>query len=409
MKIINKNIKTNNKLLFFNECLATIFYCYIFFMLSTYKTYSIYNAIPFIASMICMVIIILSTEYISIKNVTFILIMIVYMSVDTIVHKGGGIGSVLIQLYIIETIILFKNIKITERQIKFFAIVLFMLMLFHTINAKNYYEVFELDNSGEILNSNSVAEIVFIIYGILCILQKHNLLIKSKKQRVFGVKINLTSFIIYIILTVITFYIINQCKSRTTLVSFFVFIALLFIMPYKFKKKNILLIISGGIMILGSIYPFVFLRLQQYTALNMWVYSHTGRYYYTGREQIWGNFIKELSGTVLNWLFGVGSHTVLGVSTKWGTNLHNTYWGIILNFGIIGLVLFIAFLLLNIKNTLKNDEIKKGIGSDFVILFLSILIIGWSETILIWSIMIPICYSIIGVAQNSNLANLKVR
>ena len=52
---------------------------------------------------------------------------------------------------------------------------------------------------------------------------------------------------------------------------------------------------------------------------------------------------------------------------------------------------------------------KKGIGSDFVILFLSILIIGWSETILIWSIMIPICYSIIGVAQNSNLANLKVR
>ncbi len=107
------------------------------------------------------------------------------------------------------------------------------------------------------------------------------------------------------------------------------------------KASNILfwVVLTGAIAM-----PFVYVWLSEQPIgemLNLYVYEHTGEYFFSGRNRIWKVIIDGMSG---NWLLGLGFGNSLLADNGIIYSTHNLYMYLCLNGGIIMLILFSLFM-----------------------------------------------------------------
>lgn len=179
-------------------------------------------------------------------------------------------------------------------------------------------------------------------------------------------------------ITLISFLIINICTRRK-------YAAVLF--------RSIIWIF----LLLGIFFPLFYLYLYQ-RGFNI---EFFGKSLFTGREGIWFLMLAELKRNLFGCIFGLGSKMEFWVGHN--LNMHNNFFAILVNFGLVGVFMYMKFLLFKFKTPLKhlnNTLIRKLILSEICIVFL----LGFSEVISIWP---PILiYQSLGLGIAFNLAKI---
>lgn len=316
-----------------------------------------------------------------------IIALLVY-DLFSLVINNGGIGSLLIQVYIIVFITTIKNIVFTRNELRYLLLVNFIIWVAWIVRSQGYYTAFSFDPT--ILNSNGAAEITLFSFEFITIILRL-FYSKHKYLKVFVLG-----------LWVVTFWGLWGFQSRSVEVAAIFFIICLYIIPSNFWNKFNVVLMSMIIGIGGTIFPFIYLLLQNNTYLSQQIYDLTSKSLYSGRQNIWIDVIQNgFNNSLRNWLLGLGSNANSGVSTIWGTNMHNSYLLIILDFGILGLILFGIYVIKNVINVYNTSvKFKNSNIIIFLFAFWSFMIIGWSETIMVWEMTLPFVFSFLAFGQN---------
>ena len=148
-------------------------------------------------------------------------------------------------------------------------------------------------------------------------------------------------------------YLVWCSKVRTALLGVLIVFLLIIIFKFINKKirKSILKlakwILFASLIIIIVIYP-QFDRFPFYEEVSNYIYIHTGKIFFSGRNEIW---IEALNIAKKSPLLGYG----LDYSQQFDISVHNSYLNILLQTGILGIF---AFLLL--INNILNTIIKKN-------------------------------------------------
>lgn len=166
-------------------------------------------------------------------------------------------------------------------------------------------------------------------------------------------------------------------------------------LPRKILNSKTIFILSIMITVLGTAFPFIFLSIYR-KGINFVI---LGKSLYTGREKIWSNMFEAFGNDVFKWLFGLGSKVELWENHN--LNVHNDYFAIIVNFGVIGYSLFEIYIFRFIKSAcaLIDDYWERRC---WLLMFISsALILGFVEVVTHWAVIFILIYMGLGVAQNS--------
>lgn len=389
--------------------LFTVYFLDILLMSSNYF-YNIFSVlglyVPFV------IIAIISVFYlIELKRDKFDILIVLFLYFPIVQILNGGavrfMNEYIVLLYIGLVYFVFSRSRCSIGVIRAMLIVYGIVWVSWSVFNRNYYEAFGSSN-GNMFNSNTVAQLIFITYASYEVLGRYSDTgVVRNKQLISFPKNYIRNKLLNIIFTVISVVAVWECDSRGTLLAFvFFFLIKFFIKPFFWNKKR-LVIVTIVIIAVGLVVPLVYLGLSTNTELHDIVYQYTGKSFYTGREWIWTQFYNEFSRSRKYMLFGVNNdaHYIHGV------NLHNTYLSILGWFGIFGMVIYtlicIRIVLTCFERTEKNCK-KRTVWCIYM--FWAFLVAGGYETILIWSNFIPLVYSLISLFCNEKFIRcLKLR
>jgi O-antigen ligase len=132
------------------------------------------------------------------------------------------------------------------------------------------------------------------------------------------------------------------------------------------KRTTLLTGIVIAISILFVNYYVSLFNTYQGIRLNYMIREYTGKNLFSGRQLLWKDAINEVLYTN-NYLMGMGNNTILDSAVKNLGYLHNSFVQIFYNSGIIGLILFVLFLLF-VANRFKNrNTIEKRVSFSYFI------------------------------------------
>lgn len=364
-----------------------LFLIYVILSMRNFKLYTIYSSIPFVAILVGSLIILLGYRFAFIHNFGFMLSMLIYDAIAVILN-GGGWGSVMIQVYLALLIICFSNSFIDRWMLR-----ALLLCAFFWLAEGVLHGIFKFDVLLGI-NTNTISELVYFSTALIISLRRF-FKWKLLNKRGFCLVLSLLSLVV-----------IYQEQSRMTLLVELVFLVACFFIPRNLWTRKLINAVTISICIGGLLFPIVYLGFTNNQWLNALFYRYTGKYLYTGREIIWGTFLGGYGDSWKAWLIGLGSKsTSSAVSTDFGTVLHNSYLLLLLNFGLIGLLLFIAYIVKSVDSIMKqkNGNRIEDYQLECIFAFWGFLLIGWSETVLLWQVMMPLCFFTVGIAQNPYL------
>ena len=327
------------------ELVSLGIYILILLSMTNNVTFMYYTKIPFWCVFGLLIILLTFGGKIEVIKWKNIVVLLGFDAFSVLITKGGG-GSWLIQAYIILFFIVYSNINIGVKGFIAIRVVFISLWGIWCVRSIDYFD--KAAHNSNYMNSNMVAEIIFLSFTFICILAEYKL---------FNFNVSHMFLILSrIILCALSFVSIWNCKSRTTVISMLFFLFIYFFVPReKWTRKRLILLVVV-IVLGGTLFPYLYLSLIKNSYVRNFVYEITGREMYTGREIIWTTLMRAFDGRKSAWIWGLGSNAGDAVATKWGTNVHSSYWGIIMNFGVCGIILFIVLIVGIIDVALKNKE-----------------------------------------------------
>lgn len=299
--------------------------------------------------------------------------------VGTLVVTKGGLGSAVtimmpIMLIFFFSKAIYSQIVVSILRVMFALIVVVGFLLSLKCNA-NRYE-FVANN----INPNTISLFVLDSYMLFDAL--------GEKRTKLGTILSIALFGMAIIATALL-------KARMALLTLFVYLAIVLVLKV-FKKKTFATLLTVAIIVLGTIFPLIYL----------WMYNSgielvfLGKSLYTGREDIWQLAINGFEQQPLSILYGLGSKAELWSGHS--LNVHNNYWAVIVNFGLIGHVIFYGTIVYVVSYITKrqNDLRTKKIVSAFIC---GALVLGFTEVSMFWApTYLFICLGL-GFALNKSL------
>ena len=282
----------------------------------------------------------------------------------SILYNHGGIGSVLTyftSIMMLESLSYLNFTENNERVINIASFVTVLLCFFLSFKYKqNYYYYLMTD-----INPNTIGQFSIFAFCYWSCTSREELL-NNRKVMTF-------------IMLVLTIYTQLNCESRGTLVAIGFYLVYSMI-PSKILTRKFLMIMTVGIIAIGVLFPFIYLKLyREGTIIKI-----LNKPLFTGREGLWMNALDIFGDNKLNWLFGIGSRVTLWDAD---TNVHNTYFGIIVNFGIVGLIAYLGYILKFLFTTYdkveENMKVKRWIG----VYLSTVLVLGFTETSIFWAVI----------------------
>ncbi len=315
------------------------------------------------------------------KSISYLFIATVYIAVNSI-FNNNSLGAISAFLAIYCYIYYFRHCRLSEITYKIILFVGYIYILYFTLNANKIINTF---NSGQtILNPNVISMV--ILFCLVFITSFYNKIFQRKIGKV-----------IIWLLSLLTVY---KLKCRTELIVIIIYgILHMWISKKIWKQKKFVLTIVLSIILGGIVFPYIYVQISKNTELSVLAYRLTGKYMFTGRELIWARLIDTFSGNINKIMFGIGSEYAYIIGQ--GRSMHNSYWQIILNFGLCGLFIFIVFIISQVKNivteNIKDAQIELLMG------YVCVLLVSYTEVILQTPNTVTICAMIIGLACNNSL------
>lgn len=311
---------------------------------------------------------------VKLKGFVYILFLLFYLILSILINNGG-FGSVITFIVPLLMLTIFSNSHYTTKSKKILitlgVIVIFSLFLYSFPYSNNYRQY-----AATKINPNTLGMFMMFFFMIICILGDFKTL-KSK--------------VVLLLLFILSFFGMYNFESRGTTLALCCF-ALMLIIPQKIYNRKRFISIVILLLIVGTAFPFIYLSLYN-NGYNLVIF---GKSLFTGRERIWSNMFSLMEGNPLKILFGLGSKTILWENDL---NVHNNFFNIIVNFGIIGFILFYGLIIFQIWKAAKyisNPTIKKSL----IMFVCSVLILGFSETTSLWAVVFPFAYFGLMVANS---------
>lgn len=308
--------------------------------------------------------------------VGYIIVFAVYILGTLLINPKSGIGSMITFAISVFTAISLEKAEYTyiiRKIISASSIVLLWLMFIISFNyAEDYYGY-----TATHMNPNTIGMFLMLSYMIYIVMHidRGRLLEKVLKILYAGIAL---------------FGMLN-CSSRGAMLAFVFFLGS-FLIPQGLLNARLVRLLTIVLLVCGTIIPFVYVFLYK-SGINIVI---MGKSLFTGRERLWMNMFEFLGDSWKNWLFGLGSKIELW---EYDLNTHNNYFNVIINFGIIGYVLYYGFLLSRVyfvSKYISNISIKRALMMFIAVVF----VLGFTETTSFWSVIFVFCYFGLGFAIN---------
>lgn len=318
------------------------------------ETMNVFQSIGVYLSTFLIFLAYLSYGKVTLKFIIYIFVFIFYMIIS-LYYNSGGIGSVLTFVLAVTSLELLSKIDFRLIYWKYICPFLAIMIILLFFASFQYNTGQGFDYNG-MVNPNSVAMVSNYCFGIFLCTQH----LRTNKC-ILG------------ILGLITLCTTFNCEARGALLALISFMALLTV-PNKLLSSKLLLIFSIIIVVIGTLIPFIYLNLYEQ---NFQLDFMLNKPLFTGRQRIWLEAFNLFGNDTWNWILGIGSKVKLWDAA---TNLHNLYFTAIVDFGIIGYLLYFGFIFRFIWHVCmkisSSNEAKK-----YLFLFISLsLIQGYTET-----------------------------
>lgn len=361
------------------ERLATIIvvlhivFSYIFLL--NYTVFTAYaNYATFINAALIALAIILSGK-IQFRTLIYVIISLVYMIVAVSINSGG-VGSILTYCVSIMTLDLIVFLNPLGQRDKFFHRLCILLIVIIFIDSIKYTSNFNYYEHNDV-NPNTLGMFVLFAFCIfICTTEKRNILLNA-----IALFISLATII--------------NLESRGILIAFISF-CILSMLPAKAYGKKFIFILIAVVIAVGIAFPFIYLNLYR----SGYQLIFLNKSLYTGREGLWIRALDYFSADKIKWIFGIGSRVELWDAA---TNVHNSYFGIIVNFGIAGLIIYFLYLSKYISKVVGYAKFDNTI-KNWLCMFISVdLVLGFTETSIFWSVIFVFANLGLGRAYNLSL------
>lgn len=303
---------------------------------------------------------------IKINNLIYILVVTIYVCVSCLLN-GGNLGSIITFVLPILLFLIFSEAEINKKETTFLKYFCFFGLIVLFCYSFPYSEGYR-SPLFITLNPNTLGMFIMYFFMIISVLGEYS----KKRNKIF--------IILLFFMSIEGMY---NYQSRGTVLAL-VFFALLMIAPSSIYNDKIITLITIAVILIGTIFPFIYLNLYK----NGYSLEMFGKDLYTGREKLWLTMFNLFNESDLGILIGLGSDTVL-VNTN--LNVHNNFFNIIVNFGVIGYMLYYGFIIVSIKQLAKNSGnclVRKGI----FMFICSALVLGFTETTTLWLHVFPFVY-----------------
>lgn len=310
-----------------------------------------------------------------VKIAIFLIMSSMYFLTISFINYNAGIGSSLLIIVSMLCMTAMNRMAVKKKLLVYlenfslFAVLAMTAVSFYIhSNVANYMTFSERG-----VNPNSWAEITIFLAMLYTTLH-----VKGNK---------LESLLIILCATLTAF----NCRTRFMTVGVLCF-AVLYLFPIEAFKDGRIQILAISVIVIGTLFPLVYLLIYN-SGFRMMIY---GKDFFTGREVIWNSILNSMRGNLFNILFGVGSNFSEEV-----TNTHSVYMGILADFGVIGYFIYFGFIVYMIS--LKGKEIKYENTKNALLMFIvGNLLIGITETSMLWSGIFCLCYIGLGIADPIN-------
>ena len=304
----------------------------------------------------------------SLAETVFLVATIAYLMLSASI-TDGGYGSVATYFIPFLLYFVFSNFEFSSGA-KRFLIILFacniLLLFVYSFPYRTNWENWQ-QNSVVAINPNTLS--MFLLFAFMIISVFFDL--KNKKY--------LISLAVLFVITVFSMY---NYRSRGALLTLLCFTGMLFLPKFLYTRKTFL-IASIILILLGTAVPFVYLFM--YT--NGIDLSFLGKSLYTGREDLWKNMFSLFDDPV-KVIFGLGSKVNLDGKAL---NVHNNFFNYIVDFGVIGFIVYYAFVLYQIWKIAKYSD-NPIIRKSLIMYICAVIILGFSETTSMWATVFPLAY-----------------
>lgn len=301
----------------------------------------------------------------------FLLFAVILISlVMSLMYTQGGIGSAI--AFIIPFLFLWglQSISLTSSDEKIIRI-LSMFMVYFLFARSFSYDLNWWYDRDTIINPNTLAQFSVFAYTYFAAFYNP----KKKIRKVLS----------FVLLIMSIFSCINY-SSRGSLGAIIAYM-LVSMLINKINKKQIIIYFII-LVVLSTLFPFVYIYLYE----NNETATILGKSLFTGREEIWGALLKKLNENPLNWFLGLGSNVNIGKDVL---NVHNTPFSIIVDFGILGFILYYCYILYIIVKLRHYDLKTKKLILGF---FSTTIVLGFTEVTTMWPVSVAMAFCSLGLA-----------
>lgn len=328
-----------------------------FLLLFNYSLFSFYSSIAIFINSAVISFAIIVNRRMHFYTVIYFGISVSYMMISISIN-AGGVGSILTFVVSILALDLLSTLNFEEKDNKLLRIFMILVMIGLFIISFKYRTNFDYYQRHDV-NPNTIG--MFALYAF-CIFTSLNL----KKRYNF-------LLLLFVVGTML------NTQSRGTLFSLIAYV-ILATLPKKIFSKKFIFIITIVLTAVGTAFPFIYVKLYKQGFQLMILNKRL----YTGREQLWMRAFNYLGDDPVKWFFGIGSRVQLW---NYATNVHNCFFGIIVNFGIIGFILYALYLSRFLKEVGKYARYDSRIKNWFCVFLSTNIILGFTETSIFWSMI----------------------
>lgn len=267
-------------------------------------------------------------------NLLIIAVTLIYCFVSAILSEGGYryVGAVFNTMGVVAVI---KQSDIKKPVFKIIFILLCITTLYCASHIEGYYSRQFTEND---VNSNYVAffALVSMVYGNLC-------LIHIRKYETLKIQIVRLFFV------TASFYIIWECQSRGALLSWLFYVTAVYVLPCEmFQNKRMAISIAAAIAFMGAAFTYFYVYHIDAVMFTLMGKSTGSRY------RLWSYFWEHIFSSTGSMLLGYGTHS--GLEELFGYGLHNIYIAMWYEIGLMGLIIFMLFILWNVKKAFARKK-----------------------------------------------------
>lgn len=362
-----------------NKRISTIFLIlYILVEILSFFNFTFFNYFNkvnvFFSLFVFLVVFVCNLSLFSKKSISFLTILTLLMMLSVFLNNGT-IGSVVNIICLIMGITIFSKIKIPKVYYKYVTFIFLLILLYYLYKSKDILYTTKYFKNTD-FNSNTIAQVILYINMFL-------FLLFSKYK--WDIKM------LYFLIIPISLIGIINTQSRGAALSYVLFIFIFTFRNFKIIKRKSGLLITL-LAIAGTFFPIVYLNLYR-NGVNF-VIPYMNKSLYTGREVLWLYTYEKLTASVFNIIVGLGANFV--IEGQEVLNLHNMFFALIVNFGIIIFAVIIVWF---------HYFIKNNIAERYKYCIMPIVLLSFFETTILWNAILIFVLLIESLIIDENIDN----